>query len=112
MKVGADRDAQVSGGAQNVQGLGVGHVLETLTVDFEDLIAALEAHLLGFGALLDAGDEDAEAPLEAAQNGKVQHLVARRPRQRHRPAARLGGAGEIQHPQLNDTTDKLIYKFY
>ena len=102
MKIGADSDAQVGGGTQNVQGLRVGHVLETLAVDFEDLIAALEADLLGFRALLDAGDENAKAPLESAQNGKVQHLVARRPRQRHRPAARLGRAGEIQHPQLND----------
>ncbi len=51
MEVGADGDAEVGGGAEDVEGASVADLLEALAVHLEDLVAALQAHLLRLRAL-------------------------------------------------------------
>ena len=45
-------DAEVGGGAQDLQGFDVTDVLEGLAVDLQDLVAALQTHFLRFRSLL------------------------------------------------------------
>jgi hypothetical protein len=54
-------------------------VLKTLSVNFEYLVASLEANFLGLRALLYFRHENAKATLETTQDGKVEDLVTRRP---------------------------------
>ena len=69
----------MSCGSQDVERLDMADVLKTLPVNFEYLVASLEANLLGLGAFLYFGHENAKATLEATQDGKVEDLIARRP---------------------------------
>lgn len=65
--------------AQNVEGARVIDVFEALSVDLQNLVAALQANLLGLRFLFNLRDEH-EFAIRTANNIKGQHLVAIRPR--------------------------------
>ena len=62
-EVGFDGDGEMRGSAEDVDGPLVRHVLEVLTVDLQDLVAALETRLVGFGTPLHAGHENPVATI-------------------------------------------------
>lgn len=62
--------------AEDFQSPGVTDVLEALAVHFEDLVAALEANILGFWLFVDFGDEDSEVAVVPSEDLEVEGFVS------------------------------------
>ena len=80
-EVGLDGDAEVTDALEDLKGsrLFDSSVLKALAVDFQDLVPSLEADIVGLGAPLNLGDEDATSFLVATNNVELQGLVSRGP---------------------------------